>query len=328
MACNEIVYPSTVPACGDGTNILLGKILQATNDVPPVSVGDVTLAVSDLEIGAVEIKDGTSNTRAVVRTSDPAAGDAGIVVRIAGGAVDGGLTNAELRASAVPVSGTFFQVTQPISGSVSVSNFPASQAVTGTFFQATQPVSIATTVAVSSTQLPAALVGGDLRVVIMASEEVPVIDNGGSLTVDAPVTTPVFVRLSDGTNPLAVLPVSGPLTDVQLRATPVPVSGSLALSGTVSTKTALTASAPVMATVGVVSAQIVAANANRKGLILVNISANTISLGFGSAAVLNSGVTLLSGYAYNMAEYDFHVGAVNAIASAASSDLPIQEYTT
>lgn len=32
-------------------------------------------------------------------------------------------------------------VTQPISGSVSVSNFPASQAVTGTFFQATQPVS-------------------------------------------------------------------------------------------------------------------------------------------------------------------------------------------
>jgi hypothetical protein len=43
--------------------------------------------------------------------------------------------------SAVPVSGTFFQTTQPVSGSVSVSNFPSSQAVTGTFFQATQPVS-------------------------------------------------------------------------------------------------------------------------------------------------------------------------------------------
>ena len=40
-----------------------------------------------------------------------------------------------------PVSGTFWQATQPISGSVSVSNFPASQAVTGTFWQATQPIS-------------------------------------------------------------------------------------------------------------------------------------------------------------------------------------------
>jgi hypothetical protein len=73
----------------------------------------------------------------------------------------------------VPVSGTFWQATQPISaaslplpagaatasgvaavvtalgsplqagGAVSVSNFPASQAVTGTFWQATQPVSAA-----------------------------------------------------------------------------------------------------------------------------------------------------------------------------------------
>jgi predicted enzyme related to lactoylglutathione lyase len=54
------------------------------------------------------------------------------------------------------VTGTFFQATQPVSGTVDigssvpiaitntsfdVGNFPASQAVTGTFFQATQPVS-------------------------------------------------------------------------------------------------------------------------------------------------------------------------------------------
>ena len=39
------------------------------------------------------------------------------------------------------VSGTFFQTTQPVSGSVNVGNFPATQAVTGTFYQATQPVS-------------------------------------------------------------------------------------------------------------------------------------------------------------------------------------------
>jgi len=98
------------------------------------------------------------------------------------------LTDAELRAAPVAVSGDFYPATQPVSGTVSVDNFPATQAVsgtvnvgnlpatqpvsgtvavsnfpatqpvsiatmpttpvTGTFFQATQPVSIAATVAV------------------------------------------------------------------------------------------------------------------------------------------------------------------------------------
>lgn len=68
-----------------------------------------------------------------------------------------GLTDTQLRATAVPVSGTFFQTTQPVSlatntpdvtdraarllGHVTVDN--ATLAVTGTFFQATQPVSAA-----------------------------------------------------------------------------------------------------------------------------------------------------------------------------------------
>lgn len=83
----------------------------------------------------------------------------------------GGLTNTELRATAVPVSlasmpttpvtGTFFQATQPVSGTffqatqpVSLASMPstpvtgtfwqATQPVSGSFFQATQPVSLAT----------------------------------------------------------------------------------------------------------------------------------------------------------------------------------------
>lgn len=36
----------------------------------------------------------------------------------------------------------------------------------------------------------------------------PVTDNGGSLTIDAPVGTPAFVRLSDGTSAITTLPVS------------------------------------------------------------------------------------------------------------------------
>lgn len=46
--------------------------------------------------------------------------------------------------------------------------------------------------------------------VTLASDQdaLPVTDNSGSLTVDAPVGTPAFVRLSDGSSPISTLPVS------------------------------------------------------------------------------------------------------------------------
>jgi hypothetical protein len=43
--------------------------------------------------------------------------------------------------SPLPVTGAFFQATQPVSGTVSVANFQNPLPVTGSFFQATQPVS-------------------------------------------------------------------------------------------------------------------------------------------------------------------------------------------
>lgn len=92
-------------------------------------------------------------------------------------------------------------------------------------------------------------------------------------------------------------------------------------------KTALTASSPTSATVGVTSAQAVASNASRKGLVLANTSAHTISFGIGASAVLNSGITLYPGGVWVMDEFTLSTGAVNAIAGAASSNLSIQEFT-
>lgn len=90
----------------------------------------------------------------------------------------------------------------------------------------------------------------------------------------------------------------------------------------------LTASAPTQATVGTSSATAVPANPNRKGLVLINTSANTISLGFdGNAAVLNSGITLGASWVYEMDPYLGSTGAVTAIASVGGSNLAIQEYT-
>ena len=107
----------------------------------------------------------------------------------------------------------------------------------------------------------------------------------------------------------------GSATDVSATA-PLPVTS----------KTALTPSAPAAASVGVASAEAVAANANRKGLILTNTSQATISLGFAAAAVLSSGVTLFPGGIFKMDEYTLTTGAINAIAGAAASNLAIQEF--
>jgi len=103
--------------------------------------------------------------------------------------VSGPLTDTQLRALAVPVSGT-----------VSVGNFPATQAVTGAFYPATQPVSGTfwqTTQPVSGTFWQA--------------------------TQPVSIALPVAVT---GTFWQATQPVSGPLTDTQLRAVAVPVSGT------------------------------------------------------------------------------------------------------
>lgn len=208
--------------------------------------------------------------------------------------VSGPLTDTQLRASAVPVSGpltdTQLRATPvPVSGTVTASG-PLTDAQLR-----------ASAVPVSATQLPAALVSGRLDV-----------NNGTWLGSTAPT---VGQKTMANSVPVVISSDQGA----------VPVT----LSGTNSTKTDLTPSSPTFSSVGVASAQAVAANANRKGLVLVNTSDTaTISLGFGAAAVLNSGITLAPGDVYIMDEYTFDLGAVNAIASAASTNLAVQEYAT
>lgn len=101
-------------------------------------------------------------------------------------------------------------------------------------------------------------------------------------------------------------------------------SGTIQL---VSTKTPLTASTPTTATVGTSSSQVVASNVSRKGLVIINVSSNVVSLAFGAnSAVLNSGITLTTnGSVYEMSEYDYTTSAINAISSG-SSVISIQEF--
>lgn len=248
------------------------------------------------------------------------------------------------------------QSTLPISGSVSVSNFPATQPVSAVNLDirdlvfATDKVDVSGSTSVGVT---GPLTDAQLRAVAVpisaASLPLPTGASTSALqttgnTSLANLDVLLSTRLAEATftgrintlgqkasaasTPVVIasdqssISVSGPLTDAQLRATPVPITG------TVSTKTDLTPAAPSAVSVGVASGVAVAANANRRGLKLINTSNATISLGLGNAAVLNSGITLVPYGVFNMDEYDFDLGAINAIASAAASNLAIQEYST
>lgn len=92
-------------------------------------------------------------------------------------------------------------------------------------------------------------------------------------------------------------------------------------------KVFLTASSGTFATVGLASAQAVAANLNRGGLILTNTSAAIIYIEIGVTAVVGSGIPIYPGGSWTMDAYNYTSAAINAIATLASSNLAIQEFT-
>ena len=126
------------------------------------------------------------------------------------------------------------------------------------------------------------------------------VDDGGfSLTVDGPLTnaelraTPVPVSggLTNAELRAAPVPVSGGLTNAELRATPVPVSGGLTdtqlrasavpVVGSVPTRTPTTTSITSTTT----STLVLAANANRRGLMISNQSTSKLYLSFNTPAL-------------------------------------------
>lgn len=132
--------------------------------------------------------------------------------------VTGPLTDVQLRATAVPVSGTFWQATQPVSGPL-----------TDTELRAT-PVPVS----------------GPLTDAQLRAVAVPV--SGTFYQATQPVSGP----LTDTELRATAVPVSGPLTDAQLRASAVPVSAaSLPLpTGAATEATLAAASAKLPATLG------------------------------------------------------------------------------
>lgn len=131
-----------------------------------------------------------------------------------------GLTDAELRASAVPVSASSLPLPTGAATETTVATLlQEGTSITGASMPSGGAHGMGWLSAIwkaITDRLPAALVSGRLDVNVGNTATVtgsggtfPVTDSGGSLTVDAPVGTPVFVRLSDGSSAISTLPVTG-----------------------------------------------------------------------------------------------------------------------
>ena len=144
--------------------------------------------------------------------------------------VSGPLSDSQLRASPVPVSGTVaISGTLPVSGTVGVSGtLPVSGPLTDAQIRATAlPVSgtvaVSGTVPVSAAALPLPSGAATETTLSALSAKHPATLGQKAMTASLAV-----VVASDQ----SALPVSGPLTDTQIRATALPVSGTVAVSGT------------------------------------------------------------------------------------------------
>jgi hypothetical protein len=185
--------------------------------------------------GAATIADGADVAEGTTTDASSANTVIGLLKNIKAALAGTLTTNATLSAETTKVIGTVNQGTSPWTvGSHAVTN-------AGTF--ATQSKLIDTG------GVNAASVSAAGRLSVDASGvAVPVTDNSGSLTVDAPVGTPAFVRLSDGAAAITALPVtdnSGSLTVDAPVGTPVFVrlsDGAATLIG----QKAMTASVPVV----------------------------------------------------------------------------------
>lgn len=203
-------------------------------------------------------------------------------------------------------------VTQPVSGTVSVNALPTGSNTIGAVnIAASQTLATVTTVSTVTNVSQQGGVAislntgvrdtGTQRVTIATNDVVPITDNAGSLTVDAPVGTPVFVRLSDGTTNISTLPVS-------IASMP-----TTAVTGTFwqGTQPVSIATAPVL----VAGTAIIGALVANQTVNTAQVNAVTVNIGVGAASTGTQRVAVASDSSIILAAGTAAVGTVTLAAA-------------
>lgn len=247
-----------IPALGqalaaESTPIVLTAIQQAAL-TPPAAISGFNLEVTQLLVKA-KTDNIPAQGQALAAASTPVVLTAAQIITLTPPAAITGfataanqqtnaITDTQIRATALPVSGTFFQATQPVSGTVSTG---LSQPLTDTQLRAT-PVPVSGTVVtggltdtqIRATALPiSGTVAANATLAAETTKVIGTVNVAGTVPISGTVTTG---GLTDTQIRATPLPISGtvstgltqPLTDTQIRATPLPVtmSNTLALTDT------------------------------------------------------------------------------------------------
>jgi len=221
---NDVTVTGTVTA-NAGTNLNTSTLALESGGnlaaaVTALQALDNIVAGNEAQVDVITLPDG-SVAAATVKTADFDSGAGtdtvpmfGVALPASGGAVAGGTSTNPIRTD--PTGST----TQPVSGTVALGAGSASVGTLG----ANSGVDIGDVTINNASGASAVNIqdgGNSITVdgtvaatqsgswtVTGAGGTFPVTDSGGSLTVDAPVGTPAFVRLSDGSAAITTLPVS------------------------------------------------------------------------------------------------------------------------
>lgn len=189
FALSDGINSSTVWPIGVGEASGAMRIVQASDASNSVNVTNASISVTQ--------SGGWTVTSALDTTQGFHNADNRIKVSVETGG--SGLTDAELRATPVPISAGSSLLVSQLSGAVdSVSITNASIPVTGTFWQSTQPVSVTDTLVINQV-------------------------SGSNWSVSASLDTTASLYNADNRLRVSLEPGGSGLTDAELRASPVPV---------------------------------------------------------------------------------------------------------
>lgn len=264
--------------------------------------------------------------------------------------------------SSIPVTGTFFQATQPVSGTVTanqgtspwVTSVTGSVTVTGALTDTqlrASPVPISGTVtsnigttggiALETTQLSngVSLSSIDTKLTTTnteiggLTETAPASDtassglNGRLQRIAQRITSLIAIAATETT--LAALSAKfGSLGQKTMAGSaPVVLASDQSALPITTARTNLVGSTPISVSAGVASGTLIVTNASRDGLVVTNTSTlGVISLHLNNGtAVLGSGITLYPHDSWVMDEYTFTTAQINVIASLAATSVGVQE---
>lgn len=305
------VQNSSIPVTDNGGSLTVDGTVAISNASIPVTDNGGSLTVD----GTVAISNTTfpvtDNGGSLTVDGTIAATQSGTWTLGANSGVDVGdvTINNAAGASAVNIQDGGNSIT--VDGTVTANAGSGTFAVSAASLPLPSGASTETTLSSINTKTPAlgqATMANSQPVAIASNQSaIPITDNSGSLTVDAPVGTPVFVRLSDGSSAIATLPVS--------------------IAATVATKEQR-ASTPSQTSVSVTNTNtaILASNANRLGFSIYNEGAATCYLKLGSTASTTSYTVQITSGGYYECPFNY-TGAVDGITSAGTAQLRITELT-